>query len=121
MSELSGSLVRVEFTPNVRLAFPKSDVRSQAATVYLADGKAKGLRPGESLTVEDISISVANTTTTSRNGDVTVAEVLRVRTAGWAINATARLIWRSVVRGKRQVIGLAFARATATPSELPSA
>ena len=51
------------------------------------------------LVVEDLSIAVTQNDNT---------EVLHVRTAGWAIDATARLIQRSATSGKKQV-DLSFA------------
>ena len=85
-TELTGRQLRIEFTPNM----PPTPL------VYgLEGGKAWPVRDGaRPLVVEDVSISLS-----TRDN----AEVMHVRTAGWAVDATARLIWRSATPGKKQV------------------
>lgn len=89
-TELTGRMLRVEFAPNM----------PPAPLIHGIDGRARRIQVGDPpLVVEDVSVSVSQ-----RDG----AEMLHVRTAGWVIDATARLIWRSATPGKKQV-DLAFA------------
>ena len=81
----SGSLLRVEFSPN---APPTPLIHG------LNHSGIRRLVPGESLVAEDVSIAFA---------ERGAAEVLYVRTAGWAVNATARFIRRSATTLKKQV------------------
>jgi len=100
----SGRIVRIEFTPNM----PPTPL------VHGLEGGTRRVLPGEPpLVVEDLSVAVAvaeaevhpNLPRLLQNDNT---EILRVRTAGWAIEATARPIQRSATRGKKQV-DLSFA------------
>jgi len=87
-TDVSGHLLRVEFSPNQ----PPTPIVHGLGTQRLTSGSPP-------LVVDDVRISVMKTGST--------AETLTVTTAGWSINATSRLIWRSAVPGKKQ-IDLAF-------------
>jgi len=82
-----GRSVRIEFTPN-KMPF--------APVVYDDTGKAHTLRAGEPpITADDVSASVSESGHNS--------QVLELRTAAWKVEATARMIARSVVLRKRQI------------------
>jgi len=90
VTEATGRTVRIEFTPNM----PPTPI------VHGLEGGTRRVLPGRPpLVVEDLSIAVTQNDNT---------EVLHVRTGGWAIDATARLIQRSATSGKKQV-DLSFA------------
>ena len=90
VTEATGRTVRIEFTPNM----PPTPI------IHGLEGGTRRVLPGRPpLVVEDLSIAVTQNDNT---------EVLHVRTAGWAIDATARLIQRSATSGKKQV-DLSFA------------
>ena len=82
-----GRSARIEFTPN-KMPF--------APVVYDDTGKAHTLRAGEPpITADDVSASVSESGHNS--------QVLELRTAAWKVEATARMIARSVVLRKRQI------------------
>ena len=82
-----GRSVRIEFTPN-KMPF--------APVVYDDTGKAHTLRAGKPpITADDVSASVSESGHNS--------QVLELRTAAWKVEATARMIARSVVLRKRQI------------------
>jgi len=87
-TDVSGHLLRVEFSPNQ----PPTPIVHGLGTQRLTSRSPP-------LVVDDVRISVMKTGST--------AETLIVTTAGWSINATSRLIWHSAVPGKKQ-IDLAF-------------
>ena len=85
VTEVTGRAIRIEFTPNM----PPTPI------VHGLEGGTRRVLPGQPpLVVEDLSIAVTRTD---------YSEALHVRTAGWAIDATARLIQRSATSGKQQV------------------
>jgi len=81
-TEPSGRELRIEFTPNA----PPTPL------VHSVLGSAQHLAPGESHSLDGVSIAVSGR-----------ADHLYVVTPGWAINVTARLIRRSATPGKRQI------------------
>jgi len=93
----SGRTIRIEYSPN----------QPPTPLVHGLPGAtaAKRLLAGEpGIAFEDVSASLE----ARKGGQGGGAEVLQVSTAGWKLEASARLIWRSTVPGKKQ-IDLSFA------------
>jgi len=88
----SGRTIRVEYSPN----------QPPTPLVHGLPGgsAATRLHAGEpAVAVEDVRISLE----ARKGGQGGGAEVLQVSTAGWKLEASARLIWRSTVPGKKQI------------------
>ena len=85
-SNATGRTIRVEYSPNQP---PTPIVHGLPGTARLE--LVAGAAPR---TFEDVTISA------STRGN---AEVVSVRTSAWAVEAAARLIWRSTVPGKKQI------------------
>ena len=87
----SGGRLRIEYSPNQP---PTPIVHGVSST------PVKRLRVGDKpIEIEDVSIAIES----RQGGRGGKAEVLKVKTAGWRLEASSRLIWRSTVPGKKQI------------------
>jgi hypothetical protein len=89
-TNVTGTELRIEYSPN----------QPPTPIVHGLPGvSALRLNAGDAKRLEDVSVALE----TRAGGQGGEAEVLKVTTSGWRIEASARLIWRSTSPGKKQI------------------